>query len=181
MRRRLALFSVAAALVVTAAALLLPTTPTLAEGPTPLQKAVQEMVRAFRQNDKGLRPGITVSETVQAVRGAAHITGGYALPLANTPYDPEGEWQGTISFYIDEDEPDTVFDSFDVALLCEKYDKADMARWLCQSVGPRVGLALERDDEERWLYWDVDATGRDVWISLGDRVILFTVSVVEDE
>ena len=151
-----------------------------AEESAKLHTAVQQVMTKLRKNTKGLRPGITYAEAAKATRGAAQIVGGFSVSLAKTSYAPDGDWQGVISFYADLDAPRETLEDFDLALLCGAYDKLKMERWLLDVVGPALGLALAPDDEQKYLYWDPEATGRDVWISLGDGVIQFSTTLIED-
>lgn len=150
------------------------------EAPTPLQKAVAQVMTRLMKQKEGLCVGVTHRAAIAAAKGASHMAGQYYTNLRSTTYAPAGDWQGTVGFFVDVNalraKRDVPLKNLEVMLLCPKYDKKAMVK-LVLATGRTLGLSLELDDDEADLYWDWRAEGRDVWVSLGDEIINFEVNL----
>ncbi len=172
MRHRFALLALSVLAVFVVSSVATPDRPARAEdGDAALRKAVRHIVTKLLTVKTGLRVGQPGREAAAAAKGAAKISGEHVLPLASTPYAPEGDWHGVVKFVVDE--PAAPIDGIDVVLLCpDAFDKRTMGRYLVV-VGVEHGVKIEPDGEDDRLFWIEEPEARDLYISLGDRVIYF--------
>ena len=152
--------------------------PEVAAAAPKLQQAVGSIVKHLLSEDKELSIGMDINKALKAFKGGASMGGEFVLPLRDSPLGPKGKWNGTVSAVMFP-EDDEILDSMNVALLCDKYDKGKMGKFIVE-VANKYGVKLEQDDEDRTVYYNLRHEDRDLWIGLGDHVIGFNCGIPSD-
>jgi hypothetical protein len=147
-----------------------------AEKKTPdLRAAVTVIANKLVRKKDGLRVGMPYTELRKLTPGAAELLGDQFLPLSGSPYSPGEGFAGTVEWYLDSDS--NHLDDLRVVLLCPRYDRHEMAKFVLR-MGRELRVALEKDEEESDVYWgEALDNGRTLWIALGDGIIVLEVDV----
>ena len=143
-----------------------------------IEKALEGIFTRLVSTKSGLRLGITEKEAVKLTPGATDLAGDRVLALDATPYDPEGDWKGTLRIFVT-GEPRVKLDNIQICLLCEKYDEAEVARRVVK-IGQKIGFAFEPDEEAPNTLYDPGDHTRDLWVSFGRGVIVIDADLWED-
>ncbi|NJN14492.1 MAG: hypothetical protein HC813_02360 [Planctomycetes bacterium] len=138
--------------------------------------AVATIMKELRANKGTVRSGMTLAQADRATKGAALHIGERYLPLAASWLDKEQELLGTI--YWDEHlEEEGKVDVIRVVLLCGAYDKKEMTKAIV-ATGKRIGLDMEPDEEDPDTWFDYQSKGIDLWISLGERIVVIEGNLI---
>ena len=134
------------------------------------EETVASLMTELRANEGAVRVGMVATKAGKATAGAAkHIDQRY-LPLKGSWLDPDGLLLGTVDWDTDLDTGNRV-DSICVVLLAGSYDRSRMEKAIV-AAGKKCGLALEPDEEDPDTWFDYQAKGTELWITLGDGIVV---------
>ncbi len=123
--------------------------------------------------DEGLRPGIPHDAVGDVSGGAAHYLDRYTLELSRTPYAPSvdvlGAVTGTVEFATNE--IIGLVDEVRVVLITGPFDAGALGAQILAGAA-EVGVTLTADDDDANTWWEPEFNGRDLWVALGDGVVV---------
>ena len=168
---------VLAALAAAAAAPVLAEEPSSPQ-PEPPAAAVRDVLKRLRANDGPVRAGMHFRKADGASAGAARFIDDRVLPLRGSWLDPEGRRTGTITWDVDLD-TESIVDTIQVVVLTGPIDREAMTKEVVKAAR-EVGLALEPCRDLSGLLNDGDATGVDLWVAVGDGLVVLESELVEE-
>ncbi len=135
--------------------------------------AVAEIMKNLVGAKTGLFPGMRQRDVAKYTKDAANSVGEVWLPLDASMFAPEGDWQGVVKCYDDDEEPR--MSEISVVLLTGEYDWT-AARASVVVAGARLRYTMQVDEENRKLVWGEGPGGRSLWVAFGDGVIAIDCS-----
>jgi len=142
-------------------------------------QALSAVIRRLDANDGPLALGAPASKVKKAFPGAAVMTIERLVPLGGSFLDPGNALQGSIRWsYDDEDAPTPRVDTIQVILLTGSVDRAAL-RTAMKGAGKAAGINFEADDDDPDTWWDVDAETIDIWVAIGDGIVVVDADRVE--
>jgi hypothetical protein len=147
-----------------------------AAAPAP-HEVVAGIMKALRGNNGPLRPGLPKKQAIAASPGAAKHIDTWYLPLAGSWLDPERRLQGTIDWDLDLD-TETKLDCLRVVITTGPLDRRQMASTIV-ATGRSIGMTLDNDEEDPFTWFDGDAEGIELWISVGDGIVIVEAEIAD--
>lgn len=141
-------------------------------------EALGLIMKALFANKGSVRVGMTVANADRASAGAAkHLDQRY-LPLRGSWLDKGGRMNGVVDWDVDL-EAGTKVDSIRVVLLTERFDRKEVGKAVV-SVGREIGLKMAPDEEDKDTWFDAEAEGVELWVTVGDGIIVVEAEVLAD-
>jgi hypothetical protein len=140
--------------------------------------AVGSLIKALRANKGAVRVGMAVANADRATAGAARHLDQRLLPLRGSWLDKDGRMNGIIDWDVDLDAGKKV-DCIRAVLLTEPFDKKEMGKAILDA-GKAVGLDLGTDPETPLTWYDEEATGVEIWVTLGEGIVLVEAQTLSD-
>jgi hypothetical protein len=139
---------------------------------------VGTLMKALHANKGAVRVGMSVSSADKATAGAANHLDTRFLALRGSWLDKEGRLDGTIEWEVDLDQGKKV-DCIRVVLVVEPFDKKEMGRAIV-AAGKEFGADLKADDENPDTWFDEETMDREVWVTIGEGVVVMDVQSLSD-
>ena len=122
--------------------------------------------------------GMSAEEADRATPGAAkHVTQRF-LPLQGSWLDEKSRMNGTIVWEVDVETGEKV-DLVCAVLLPGPFDRKDVEKTIVE-VGKKIGLDMAPDEADPNTWYDAEAEGLEVWVTLGDGIVVVDCSVVPE-
>jgi hypothetical protein len=140
------------------------------------KEAVSSVMRALGANKGTLRIGMTVAAADRACAGAANHVDERILPLEGSFLDKERRLRGALSWDPDL-EKGTKVGLIQAVLLTDRFDRKELGRTIV-AVGKELGFNLATDKEAPYTWFDAEAEGVELWVTLGDGVVVIESQVL---
>ena len=141
------------------------------------EDALASVMRALLANEGLVRVGMTAEDADRALPGTAKHLDQRFFPLQGSWLDEEGQMDGTVVWDVDPETAEEV-DTICAVLVTGDFDKEEMGE-VVVSVGKEIGLTLAHDEEDPDTWYDAEAEGVELWVTLGDGIVVVDSCVVE--
>lgn len=142
------------------------------------KEALGLLMKALHANKGAVRVGMTVANADRATPGAANHVDQRFLPLRGSWLDKGSRMNGTLDWDVDLEDGKNV-DCIKAVLLTERLDRKEMGKAVA-AVGRELGLKMEPDKENKDTWFDAEAEGMEIWVTLGDGVVVVEAQVLVD-
>lgn len=142
------------------------------------KEAVRQLMKALHGNKGAVRIGMGVSAADKATPGAANHIDQRFLPLRGSWLDKEGRLEGTVDWGVDLEAGKKV-EYVKAVLVVAPFDKKEMGKAIA-AAGRELGLKLSPDEDTPDTWFDENAEGIELWITIGDGIVVVDAQVLPD-
>ena len=145
--------------------------------PDALERSLAKLIEHGLKATKGIALGVRMGDAVAKMKGGVTVVYEARAPLGLSGLPGSKGLDGVVRFsgtLESDEEMDEAMASLNLEIVVPAYDRKAMVKKL-ESIAAKLGLELVVDDTEANVYWvdrKMGKISRDVWIGLGERIIV---------